>query len=78
MATIQLPDDQAAALQARAAALGLTLEAWLRDLAGLDEPRRARGRYKLADLVARCESGAPLSDEDEEWLRAPTIGREAL
>ena len=31
--TIELPDEQAAALQARAAAQGLTLEAWLKNLA---------------------------------------------
>jgi len=33
MTVIELPDQQAAALKARAAAQGLTLEAWLRRLA---------------------------------------------
>jgi plasmid stability protein len=33
MTLIELPDQQAAALKARAAAQGLTLEAWLRQLA---------------------------------------------
>jgi hypothetical protein len=32
MAVIQIPDDQAVALQAKAAAQGLTLEAWLKSL----------------------------------------------
>lgn len=78
MATIQIPDDQAAALQAKANAQGLTLEAWLRALAGMEEPRRARGKYKLADLVAKCDPTARLSDDDTEWLQAPAVGREAL
>ena len=77
MTLIQIPDDQAAALQAKAAAQGLTLEAWLRSLAGLDEPRRRAGRYNLADLVAQCDPTAPLSEEDKEWLSAPSVGREA-
>jgi hypothetical protein len=34
MAVIKLPDEQAAALRARAAAEGLNLEAWLGQLAG--------------------------------------------
>jgi plasmid stability protein len=33
MTVIQLPDEQAAALKARAAAQGMTLEAWLQKLA---------------------------------------------
>lgn len=36
MAVIQLPDQQAAALKAKAAAQGLTLEAWLKRLADED------------------------------------------
>ena len=34
MTVIELPDQQAAALKAKAAAQGLTLEAWLQRLAG--------------------------------------------
>jgi len=34
MTVIELPDEQAAALKAKAAAAGLTLEAWLGKLAG--------------------------------------------
>jgi hypothetical protein len=37
MTVIELPDDQAAALKAKAAAQGLTLEAWFKKLA---EPKR--------------------------------------
>jgi hypothetical protein len=78
MTPIQIPDDEAAALQAKAAAQGLTLEAWLRSLAGLDEPQGRKGRYKLADLVAQCDPRAPLSEEDKAWLNAPDVGREAV
>lgn len=78
MTLIQIPDDQAAALQAKAAAQGLTLEAWLSSLAGLEEPKGRKGRYKLADLVAQCDSTAPLSEEDKAWLNAPDVGREAV
>jgi hypothetical protein len=41
MTLIELPDQQAAALKARAAAQGLTLEAWLKNLA--DEETSSEG-----------------------------------
>ena len=78
MTSIQIPDEQAAALQAKAAAQGLTLEAWLRKLAGLEEQRIQKGRYSLAELVAQCDPTAPLSEEDAAWLDAPSMGREAV
>lgn len=78
MTLIQIPDDQAAALQAKAAAQGLTLEAWLRSLAGLEEPQHRKAHYKLADLVAQCDPGAPLSEEDQAWLNLPDVGREPV
>ena len=78
MTLIEIPDDQAAALQAKAASQGLTLEAWLNSLAGLEEPQPRKGRYQLADLVAQCDPRAPLSEEDKAWLNAPDVGREAV
>jgi hypothetical protein len=82
MTTIQLPDEQAAALKARAAALGLTLEDWLGRLAAAEtsaSPIRPRkGRYNLAELVSQCDPTVPLSDEDRAWLEEPRLGREAL
>jgi len=36
MTVIELPDEQVAALRAKAAAAGLTLEAWLEKLAGAE------------------------------------------
>lgn len=79
MTVLQIPDEQAAALRARAAEQGLTLEAWLQKLAGIDVGSLKReGKYRLADLMAQCDSSAPLSDEDREWIDSPTVGREAL
>jgi hypothetical protein len=82
MTTIQLPDEQAAALEAKAAVEGLTLEAWLGKLAATEAPaaqaRPRKGRYNLAELLAQCDPNAPLSAEDRAWLDAPAVGREAL
>jgi hypothetical protein len=60
MTVIQLPDHQAAALKAKAAAQGLTLEAWLKRLADEDasadtdrSPRDAAAR--ILDLQKRVK-----------------------
>jgi hypothetical protein len=63
MTVIELPDEQATALKAKAAASGLTLEAWLKQLAAPEvtgEP--------LDQPVGRPRS---LQDEltPEEWVR---------
>ena len=82
MTMIQLPDEQAAALAAKAAAQGLTLADWLGKLAAAETPadtiRPRKGRYNLAQLVAKCDPNAALTAEDQAWLDAPTVGREAL
>jgi len=53
MTVIELPDEAAAALNAKAAAEGLTLEAWLKQLAGTqEEPKSARGPLQeAADII---------------------------
>ena len=77
--TIDLPDQQAAALQAKAAAAGLTLEALLRKLAEKEaQTGQKKGHYSLAELMRQCDPQAPLSDEDRAWIDAPATGREAL
>ena len=79
MTVIQIPDDQAAALKLRAAAQGLSLEDWLKKLAGMElANRRQESRYRLSDLMAQCDVTAPLSQEDREWIESPNVGREAL
>ena len=39
---------------------------------------RPTPRYSLAELVAQCDSSAPRSAEDAEWLDDTSMGREAL
>ena len=52
MTVIELPDDQAAALRAKAAAAGLTLEAWLNKLACVEpEPSAEQPLQTAADIV---------------------------
>lgn len=62
MTVIQLPDEQAAALTAKAAAQGLTLADWLRKLATTEtpavEPHPRKGRYSLTELMAECDPNA--------------------
>ena len=81
MTTIELSDEQAAALEAKAAAQGFTLQAWLGKLAAAETPigqgYSRKGRYKLDELIAQCDVNAPLSAEDRAWLDAPAVGREA-
>jgi hypothetical protein len=50
MTVIELPDDQAAALTAKAAAQGLTLEDWFKSLAG-DASAGSGGVQSAADIV---------------------------
>lgn len=77
MTVIELPDQQAEVLKARVAAEGLTLDAWVRKQLGVEPVVGRPRKYNLADLVARCDPNAPLSDEDRAWLDAPSVGREA-
>jgi hypothetical protein len=53
MTVIELSDEQAAALNARATAAGLTLEAWLQKLAS-QQGRPQRQHRHIADEI--CES----------------------
>ena len=82
MTMIQLPDEQAAALAAKAAAQGMTLADWLGKLAATETPVGSacpsKGRYSLAELMAECDPNAALTAEDRAWLDAPAVGREAL
>jgi hypothetical protein len=56
MTVIELPDEQAAALRAKAAA-GLTLEAWLQKLAEQDRPPSPQRH--IADLIVENMSNVP-------------------
>ena len=66
---VELPDAQAAALKAKAAAQGLTLEDWFRLRA--DHEARPQREYTVAELIQQCDPTAKLSDEDREWMGSP-------
>jgi len=51
MTVIELSDEQAAALQAKEAAAGLTLEAWLKQLAGAEEQPPIQPLRHIADMI---------------------------
>lgn len=73
---IDLPEEQAAVLEAKATAQGLSLEDFFRKLAEQEAP--CKPRYTVFELIQQCDPDAPLSDEDRAWLDAPPVGREAL
>ena len=56
--TIQLSDQQASALQAKAAAEGLSVEDWIRKLAE-PEPLTPKPLQTAADIILSCMSGVP-------------------
>jgi antitoxin ChpS len=37
-----------------------------------------RPRYTLAELMDQCDLSAPMTDEDQAWLEAAPVGREAM
>ena len=80
--TIELSNEQASALQAKASAQGLTLETWFQKLAAAEAPivtpRPRRSRYLLTELIEQCDSAALMQDEDRTWLNGPAVGREFL
>lgn len=41
------------------------------------EPQ-ARPRYRLDELLARCDASAEISAEDHEWIDAKPVGNELL
>ena len=85
--TIKLSDEQATALQAKAAAEGLSLEKWIQKLAEqaspnreieIEPPRprlpvgRPEGRKSLAQLFAE----SPFKGLDIDFERDPDCGRD--
>jgi plasmid stability protein len=58
MTVIELPDEQAAALKAKAAAEGLSLEAWLQKLAEPERPA-SRPQRHIADVILENMQDVP-------------------
>jgi hypothetical protein len=42
------------------------------------EPVRSRPRYTLEQLIAQSDTRKRRPREEQEWLQAPSVGREAL
>ena len=40
--------------------------------------KRARPKYTLDELIAKCDLDAPYPDEAREWIDAPAVGREVI
>lgn len=61
MTVIELPDEEAAALTAKAAVAGLTLEAWLKQLAGTAEEKTpaVQPLRHIADVILENMKDVP-------------------
>jgi hypothetical protein len=61
MTVIEIPDEQAAALKAKAAAEGLSLEAWLKQLADAERkpPPAEHPLQTAADIILGCMRDVP-------------------
>jgi hypothetical protein len=73
MTLIELSDEHAAALKAKAAAEGLSLEAWMGKLAGsaaTPELSEERPMEVVAEIVLSCMRSVPL----EEMAKMPSDG----
>ena len=66
MTTIELPDNQAAALKAKAALQGLTLKAWLGKLAEVSPAETPRKPLKTGRGMLAKYGSAPSAEEIDE------------
>jgi hypothetical protein len=57
MTVIEIPDDQAAALKAKAAAQGLTLKAWLARLAQEETSAQRKPKKSARGLLGQIRAG---------------------
>jgi antitoxin ChpS len=39
---------------------------------------QARPKYTLDELIAQCDLNAPWSEQEREWMDAPSVGREII
>jgi hypothetical protein len=65
MTVIEIPDDQAAALKAKAAAQGLTLKGWLEKLAGEETAAEPKPKKSAYGLLAQYGPGPSAEEIDE-------------
>jgi hypothetical protein len=70
MTVIELPDNQAAALKAKAAAQGLTLTAWLGKLADTEvKPKPKKSAYGLLAKYGPGPSAEEIDENRREMFR---------
>jgi hypothetical protein len=70
MTVIELPDNQAAALKAKAAAQGLTLKAWLGKLADAEaKPKPKKSAYGLLAKYGPGPSAEEIDENRREMFR---------
>jgi hypothetical protein len=70
MTVIELPDNQAAALKAKAAAQGLALKAWLGSLADTEaRPKPKKSAYGLLAKYGPGPSAEEIDDNRREMFR---------
>ncbi len=75
MTVIEIPDQQAAALKAKAAAHGLTLEAWLKKLADEEAPSAApRSPQEAAARIFQLQKR--VKPDPEGWTVHDYINQE--
>jgi hypothetical protein len=75
MTVIELPDGQAAALMAKAAAQGLTLEAWFKKLADEEAPSAApRSPQEAAARILQLQKR--VKPDPEGWTVHDYINRD--
>lgn len=59
-----------------------TVEALMEDLnreiEKTEQPMQTRPRYTLDELLAESDYSQPRTQEEQEWLDAPPVGRELL
>jgi hypothetical protein len=69
MTVIEIPDDQASALKAKAAEKGLTLKAWLGELAKEESPASPRKPLKTGRGMLAKYGPAPSAEDIDENRR---------
>lgn len=42
------------------------------------KPCKVKPKYKLSELVARCDENAPYPDGLQDWDDSPAVGREVM
>ncbi len=77
MTVIELPDEQAAALKAKAEAEGLSLEVWLNNLIG-PQPHSLQNELTPQEWVRQFDAWVESHDRTTPLLSDDAISRESI